>query len=347
MPAASEATPHEKPPGRVVLLAGGDVELGRAMGQRLLRDPTIDPLAPLAGWLAAADLRFVNLEGPISDQHGQTQSPQNSLIFTAPPAGADALARARIDLVSTANNHAWDYRHGGLLETLANLDRVGVSHVGTGADLAQAQAPLIIERGGLTLAFLAATDVWNQEGAVQSEARRYVAAAEASWLVPAVRGLKQRGVDAVIVSIHAGEEYQPVPLKRVRKLHRLLVEAGADLILGHHPHVLQGLGWQAGRPGFFSLGNLRMAMHSEHPETGLSLLARLTFVRGEPPRVEVCPLRQLGLEPRPLHREPDAAAQWSLFASRWRTLTASTGGGQLGPPGTDGCALVSPPRGPN
>ena len=342
-PPASSPPGSSSPAGEVVVVAGGDVELARAMGQRLLREPGFDPLAPLASWLQAADVRFVNLEGPISDQRGETRSPNHSLVFTAPPAGADALARAGIDLVSTANNHAWDYGRSALLETLTHLDRVGVRHAGTGSDLAQARAPVVLERGGLRLAFLAATAVWNQREPVQSQARQHVAAADADWLVPAVRALKQQGVDVVLVSVHGGEEYQPVPLARARDLHRALIEAGADAVLGHHPHVLQGLGWHSGRPMFFSLGNLRMEMHRDHPATGLAVLARLRLTRGAAPRVSVCPLRQVGLGPRPLHREPDAAAQWARFASHWRTLTASTGGGRLGPPGDDGCAEVAPP----
>jgi poly-gamma-glutamate synthesis protein (capsule biosynthesis protein) len=310
------------------------------MGQALLRDPTLTPLAPLAPWLDPASVRFVNLEGPLSEQGGQTMSPRNSLIFTGPPIGAEALARSRIDVVSTANNHAWDYGKAALLETLTHLDRVGIRHVGTGVDLAAAQAPVVLERGGMKIGFLAATGIWNQGALAGHPGRDHVAAADASWLVPAVRSLKQQGVDVVAVSYHGGEQYQEAPISIARNLHRALIDAGADVILGHHPHVLQGVGWHRGRPIFYSLGNLLMRMHSEYPWTGLSMVARLTFRKGEAPRAEVCPLRILGMTLKPLHEGADAKAQWSMFAARMRQLSSHTGGAVLGEPGPDGCAEV-------
>ncbi|MDW8252222.1 MAG: CapA family protein, partial [Myxococcales bacterium] len=258
----------------LVLVAGGDVELARAMGQALLKDPSLNPLAPLAGWLRSGDIRFVNLEGPLSDQKGETMSPRNPLVFTGPPVGAEVLARAGIDLVSTANNHAWDYGKSGLLETLVHLDRAGVKHVGTGASLAEARAPVVMEKNGWKIGFLAATGIWNQGELSKHPGREHVAEADASWMIPAVRALRER-VDVVAVSYHGGEEYREIPLPLARKLHTSLIDAGADVILGHHPHVLQGVGWHRGRPIFYSLGNLRMSMHRDHPWTGLSLVARV------------------------------------------------------------------------
>ena len=102
--------------------------MGRSCGKRLLSKPDYDPFLGVARLWADADLRFVNLESGLSEQHGETQSPLHGLVFTGPPAGAEALLRARVDVVSTANNHAWDYARRGFFETLENLDRVGVAH---------------------------------------------------------------------------------------------------------------------------------------------------------------------------------------------------------------------------
>lgn len=329
----------------LVLLAGGDVELARATGQALLRDPTLDPLAPLNPWLRGADLRFVNLEGPLSDQRGQTMSPTNRLVFTGPPCGAEALARASIDLVSTANNHAWDYGKSALLETLVHLDRAGVRHVGTGADLAAARAPVILSHRGLRVGFLAATAAWNQGPLGRHEGRHHVASADPSWLLPAVRALKEQGVHFVAVSHHGGEEYQEAPLPGARKLHTSLIEAGADVVLGHHPHVLQGVQWHRGRPIFHSLGNLLMQMHRDHPWTGWSMMARLRLRPGEAPRVELCPLRIVGLKPVPLRGDLQEKALWPIFRQRLRSISAHTGGIELDDPGEDGCAGARPQEG--
>ncbi|MEO7329616.1 MAG: CapA family protein, partial [Minicystis sp.] len=93
-PPAPAPAPPAPPPPQVVMLAGGDVCLARDIGQTLLRDPDHDFFTPIAGLLKSADLRFANLEGPLSEQKGETQSPWNALTFTGPPKGAEALARA-------------------------------------------------------------------------------------------------------------------------------------------------------------------------------------------------------------------------------------------------------------
>src|SRR5438477_517232 len=124
-----QAPPVEAAPS-IVLAAGGDVNFGRECGQAILKDVTYDPFAGLNTAWTSADVRFVNLESQLSDQHGLTQSPLHRLIFTGPPGGADVLAQAHVSLVSTANNHAWDYGKGALLETIENLERAQVPFAG-------------------------------------------------------------------------------------------------------------------------------------------------------------------------------------------------------------------------
>ncbi len=115
MPAALTAASEKRP---LVFVAGGDLNFGRECGQAILSDPKYDPFASIAPLWESADFRFANLESQLSDQGGETQSPRNRLIFTGPPGGAGVLASARVDLVSTANNHAWDYGKAAFFETL-------------------------------------------------------------------------------------------------------------------------------------------------------------------------------------------------------------------------------------
>jgi poly-gamma-glutamate capsule biosynthesis protein CapA/YwtB (metallophosphatase superfamily) len=326
-----------------VLVAGGDVELGRFNGKRILREPGHDPLSPLARVLGSGDVRFVNLESQLSEQGGETMSPRNNLVFTGPPRGAEVLARAGIDVVSTANNHAWDYGKRALLETLDNLDRAGVLHAGTGTDLARACAPAIVERAGLRVAFLAATDVWNQGPLSAHEGSAFVAGADEARLVGAVAALKKGGpggAELVAVSYHGGEQYQDAPSARARRLHRALIDAGADVVIGHHPHVMQGVEWYRGRPILYSLGNLLMAMHSDHPWTGMSFLARLRLRPGQRPELEVCPYRILGHDPRALIDDPARGALFSSFSAHLQQISAGLGGLRVGALGDDGCAPV-------
>jgi len=330
---------------RLTLLAGGDVSFGRLVGQILLREPERALFAPMADLLRSADVRFVNLEGPISDQGGQTVSPENNLVFTGPPASANALVRAGIDVVSTANNHAWDYGKPAMLETLAHLDRAGVLHAGTGSTLEEAWRPAIVDHEGFRLAILAVTDVWNQGALSKHPGREFVASANSSELTGAVRSLREgRSVDAIVVSYHGGEEYRDDPLPTTRAIAEAAIDAGADAFLGHHPHVAQGITFHAGKPIVYSMGNLLMRMHSGHPETEMGLVVRLELLRGgDKPRLWACPVRIQGIEPIPLGADPRRSANEGRFFARLTALSRRVGDATFGAVGADGCAPVAPP----
>ncbi|MRG95468.1 CapA family protein [Polyangium spumosum] len=345
---ASDAAPDTGPekPAFVTVFAAGDVSFGRLVGQILLREPERALFASMDDLLRAADVRFVNLEGPISDQGRETVSPENNLVFNGPPASADVLARAGIDVVSTANNHAWDYGKSAMLETLDHLDRAKVLHAGTGATLEKAFEPAIVTRRGLRLAFLAVTDVWNQGVLSRHPGRAHVASADREALVRAVKSLREKGdVDAILVSYHGGEEYREDPLPRTRALAEAVIDAGADAFLGHHPHVVQGVTFHAGKPIVYSLGNLLMRMHSGHPWTEMGLSVKLELEKGAPPRLFVCPFRIHGIDPIPLARDPRRKAYESHFFGRFRALSRRVGDAAIGPASADGCAPVAPSSG--
>ncbi len=235
---------------RIQLLAVGDINLGRAVGQEILKGDTLYPFAETGDSLQAYDLVFGNLESCLSEQNGETQNSKNNLIFTGPPAGGAALKKAGFDVVATANNHALDYGLEGWTETMENLERAGVTFVGTSRSPADLCGPVILERGGIRIAFLACTDVMNRPG---EGWKRYVAAAD-SGVIARIR--QARGVaDLVILSYHGGEEYSDRPSRRTVDFARAAVEAGADIFLGHHPHVPYGIERWRGGLIVHSLGN--------------------------------------------------------------------------------------------
>jgi poly-gamma-glutamate synthesis protein (capsule biosynthesis protein) len=349
-PDAQPPAPDAQPPApnaaaaprdSLTLIAGGDVCLGKALGQELLRDPAYDPFAPAAALLASADVRFVNLEGQLSDQRGETQHPGNPLVFTGPPAGADALARAGITVVSVANNHMWDYGEGAFLETLRHLERAGVAYAGGGRTRRRAYTPVLIERDGFRVAVLAVTDIWNQGTLWEHPARERVAAADVEGLAATVRAARVKlHADAVVVSQHGGVEYLDWPPPHTRAFARASIDAGADAFLGHHPHVIQGVEVWRGRPIFYSLGNFVMTMSGEHPEAAIGMLARLRLRRGAPPEVEVCPVRSEGLGVVPLAADPQRVATEAAFTERLKRVSTSArrAAPALGPFAADGCA---------
>lgn len=342
VPATAPATPTAPAPPpsrRVVLLAAGDVEMARAMGKTLLRDPAHDPFKSVAALLATADIRFANLEGPLSEQNGETMSPNNPLVFTGPPAGADALARGGFTIVSTANNHAWDYGKRALVETIENLDRVGVLHVGTGRTRAESRKHVTVERNGLRVAFVAVTDVFNHGPLATHEADELIARADPAMLADSIAAAR-KDADVVVVSYHGGDEYNDAPLARARSVLHGAIDAGADAVLGHHPHVVQAVEWYKSRPIVYSLGNLLMQMHRDRPWTGYGYFARLTLAHDAAPSLEACPFRIVGLVPLPFVGDVGRAALEGVFFAHLREVSARVAPVAIGSTGADGCAKV-------
>jgi poly-gamma-glutamate capsule biosynthesis protein CapA/YwtB (metallophosphatase superfamily) len=324
----------------LVLAAAGDVNLGRVCGQRLLADSSYDPLRGVEPIWANADLRFVNLESALSEQHGETQSPRHGLVFTGPPIGADALARAGIGIVSTANNHAWDYASRGLLETIQNLDRAGVAHAGTGADEAGAYRPAIVRVNGLSVAFFAVTQIWNLGVFSEEEARHHVAWADFSRLRAALVKARAES-DFVVVSYHGGEEYTDVPLPKTRAFVAEVMSLGVDVVIGHHPHVPQGVAWYGARPVFYSLGNFVFDGRPTMPWTRASFIAKLRFQRGQAVTVAACPVLIDGFEPRALTASDEPSRR--AFERHLRGVSDSVGGTSFGEPDVEGCYALTPP----
>jgi poly-gamma-glutamate synthesis protein (capsule biosynthesis protein) len=338
----SVAEPEPDPAvSELVLAAAGDVNLGRECGQAILKDPGYDPFAGLGTAWRDADVRFVNLESQLSDQHGLTQSPEHRLIFTGPPGGAETLAHAGVSLVSTANNHAWDFGKTAMLETIANLQRAGVAFAGTGHDLAEAYRPAILHVKGMSVALFAVTQIWNQGPIDEHEGKDYVAWARLDALREGIERARKEN-DFVLLSYHGGEEYCAAPVTRTREFVDAIMSLGVDAFIGHHPHVLQGVGWTDGRPVLYSLGNFVFAGHDARPWTKTSYFARLVLHKGGKPELSACPVAIDGHRPRGLDPRSE-----SLRIERLRLhlidVSTSTGGARVGKVDEHGCLPVLEP----
>ncbi|WP_005032380.1 CapA family protein [Holophaga foetida] len=250
-PPASPAAPVE-----LRLVAVGDIMMHQDVKASAQDAPGGFPdlwrdLAPL---FQKADLVFGNLETPVAPRSG---GPGRPFLFNAPEVLVPALKQSGFHILATANNHAYDQGPKGLVETLERLRQQGLHALGSGMSRAEADSPCILERNGLRIGFLGATDVFNSR-LNRQESGPWVSALDEDRLVETVRRLRPQ-VDALVLSLHWGNEYQHQPSQRQREIASRLVEAGADLILGHHPHVLQPLAWveAGGRKGAvaYSLGN--------------------------------------------------------------------------------------------
>ena len=235
---------------KTTMMAFGDVNLGRAVGQELLKGNIGYPFRYVKDSLAKADIVFLNLESQLSEQNGETQHPKNNLIFCGPSVGAASLKEARVSVVSTANNHAYDYGRRALRETILNLDSAGVASVGSSIDSVQTFVPVVLERSGIRIGFLAYTQFMNFKGRWVG----HVALFDEHRVARDIGSLRTK-VDFVVVSYHGGNEYVDRPPGTVKRDFRIIADAGADVVVGHHPHYVQGIEWYNKTLFFYSLGN--------------------------------------------------------------------------------------------
>lgn len=273
------------------LYAVGDINLGRRLArERLLQGDTLFPFEPLADSLRRADITFGNLESPIVPDSVEIQD--SVTVFAAPPLAADALARAGFDIVSTANNHAWDGGEAAVRETMDQLTRAGVLFVGSALGRDMAEQPVVVRRRGWRVAFFAITRAWNPAPYTfhQHAGAQYVAWGDTGRLYPAIRGVKTSGrADLVVVSMHGGTEYADAPPEHMRDLARGVVDAGADIVLGHHSHVLQPVVWYRKKPIVQSLGNFIFLQND--PWTQVSAILRIVVTPGGRMRLSAIPIR--------------------------------------------------------
>lgn len=282
----------EDPAPRNRLLLGGDVMLSRNVAKRAraARDPAA-PFRQIAPVLAAADIAFVNLESPFSDR-GPVM--ERGMVFKTEPEMIEGLVLAGIDVVSTANNHARDQGSYGLEFTLDWLAQHGIAAVGTGRTAEEAHAGAVLERKGVRFGFLAYTYDANNGNYKDSDPR--IAVMDLERMRQDVAAMRRRA-SVVIVSMHAGDEYRPQPNRQQREFARAAIDAGAQAVVGHHPHVRQPMEWYGGGVIFYSLGNLVFDQF-QRKETQIGSFADLTFEGSRLISAELRTVHIIGTVPR-------------------------------------------------
>jgi poly-gamma-glutamate synthesis protein (capsule biosynthesis protein) len=246
------------------------------------------PFQRTRGLLQSADIAFVNLEMPISDRAQRRETASVGAVGFA-----EALAWAGFDVISIANNRTLDAETTGLLDTKDALSRAGIGSVGGGRNLEEARRPYIVERNGLRVAFLAYTYGVSWVG-VDGFARpggAGVMAMDPFVIKEDVRRVRDE-VDFVVLSFHWGRgRIQETPTEE-QKFAREMIDAGADVIIGHHPHVPKGVEVYKGGVILYSLANF--AFGHSHDYFMDNIVARLTLEQGGIPRVELVPMAGKG-----------------------------------------------------
>ena len=258
-------------PREVDMVFVGDVMVAEIPGQLIARG--IDPLAPFGKLLDAHDLRIGNLECVVATGGTAEAKP---FTFRADPDVLPVL-KHHFDAMSVANNHSGDFGKDAFAEELGLMRKAGLPYFGGGIDATEAHKPLILERNGLRIALL---------GYVEFKPRSFEAGAHlpgVAWsgeddqvIEDIAAARRDYHAEIVIPYMHWGWEEEPNPSPRLREFARRMIDAGADMVVGGHPHVTQGAEMYKGKPIVYSLGNfLFNSFDTEATTTGWVLSARI------------------------------------------------------------------------
>ena len=200
--------------------------------------------------ISGADLAIANFENPAPNQfsfhdHGTT--------FSANPAYIGGLADAGLDWVSLANNHIGDQGTTGVVQTMRNLDKQGIKHGGAGHDFAEAHEATLMKVGDVTVGMLGYDAIRPDSNATADSPGS--ALITKPNLKRDIRAARKAGADVVIVFPHWGIEYRADPVESQQRLAHAAIDAGADMVIGNHPHWAEGMEVYEGKPIWYGLGN--------------------------------------------------------------------------------------------
>ena len=258
------------------ILFVGDIMLSRMVGDIMARKNDWKyPFLKTADFLRSADLTIGNLEGPISSG-GVNQGSIYS--FRADPRAVEGLLYSGFDIFSAANNHILDYGRVALSDTVETLTEAGIAAIGAGHNFEEANAPHITEVRGVKIAFFAYTNLYPQS-LWATETQSGVSTSMFENIKDSIAKVRNE-VDIVVLLWHWGEEYQTKSHPREQALARALIDVGADIIIGHHPHVVQEIEEYNGGYIVYRLGNFVFDQNfSEDTKRGLTL--KITLRNGK------------------------------------------------------------------
>ncbi|WHH56886.1 CapA family protein [Petroclostridium sp. X23] len=316
---------EKKEPDKIInIKAIGDIMLGRGVAYHTKGDYTL-PFKETAEFLKSADITFSNVEFVLSERG---QKLEGKINLRGEPKSVEGLKFAGIDIVSIANNHMMDYNELGLLDTMETLSRNNIKYAGAGKNLMDARTPAIIEVKGVKVGFLAYSDFAHYgfwDSPKKNRMRFFEAKDDVSGVAPLkhqddkngnavkyeidpivedIQKLKEQ-VDLVAVSFHWGVENSHNVPSLQRELAHSIIDAGADMILGHHPHVLQGIEIYKGKPVIYSMGNFIFDQNEK--ANNESMMVDMDFTNGKLSRLEMLPLQIIAKKQTVFAKDEDAA----------------------------------------
>lgn len=239
----------------ISIALGGDILMDSYFADYINKHGVDYSWTDISSIMSAADIAIVNLETSVSTR-GSTKK-REGYGFRSAPFTLEGLVNAGIDFVSAANNHILDYGENAFFDTMDYLDDYGISYAGIGSNIEEAEGVTIIEKNGLKIGFISYTSIipWNNWRADDNSPG--VAPLHDKDIKRALENIRDSNdkCDVLILILHWGVEYESTPLDSQVELAHQMIDAGADIIVGHHPHVLQGIEFYNKKPIFYSIGN--------------------------------------------------------------------------------------------
>ncbi len=312
----------------IIIAAVGDMMLGGRTEPYLLQHGPDYPFRDTLPILRQADVIVANLECPISTRGRAVEN--KTFTLRAGPIAVEALKKAGVRVVSLANNHTMDFGPLALQDTLATLTENGILFAGAGMDLDDARAAATLKVNDTTLAFLSYSLTFPLDF-FASAGRPGTAPGYADYVKADIQKARQTA-DIVVVSFHWGAERLTAAKDYQIELGRKAIDWGADLVLGHHPHVLQELEVYKDRLIAYSLGNFVFGSQSNRTNTSIILLC--TFKKHSLVKIEAVPLDvnnyRVEYQPRVLTGRAGQAVLNDINAASQRFKTALAISGNRG-----------------
>ena len=307
----------------VTLAIAGDVMLGRMVNDTIAMRGFAYPWGDVRTARDRADLFLINLECALTSSAGRWyDGREKAFYFRAEPSVVETLKRGRVDVVSLANNHAGDYGHEGLLETVRVLDEAGIAHAGAGATRQAAAAPAYLTSNGARVGIVAFSDHPQEWAATdQTPGINYTSVerplADVRDAIAEARG----HADVVVFSIHWGPNMRARPSKNFQGFARQVIDAGADVFWGHSAHVVQGVELWHNGVIFYDTGDF---IDDYAVDGGLrNDLSALFFLRVAPTGVKDVELLAVQIDNMQVNLARGAAREW--FVRRLAMLCAEMG----------------------
>ena len=272
----------------ITLVAVGDISYSRSVQRAIDRNQGdyYYPFAKVKDFFKDKDIVFGNVETAITP--GRKIKPME-MVFRSDKELAKVLQDIGFNIVSLANNHSYNFGEKGMLDTFQALTKNNIQYIGAGKDAQEAYQPVYIVKNGIKVAFLAYCDSGFTPANYQAQNNRPgIAFMDTKKMIQAIKKAKKEA-DLTIVSMHSGIEYQAHPNKKQIKFAHQAIDAGADLVIGHHPHVIQNMEKYHDKYIIYSLGNFIFdQMWSSN--TKRSLIMEITLNSQDVQKISVQPV---------------------------------------------------------